>query len=779
MSHRAKQHIAGKNGTDRWPAVRMLLVFLVLGAAALIIYAHTFQSPFVFDDHPNILNNPHIRITKFTPKTLLGILQSNSGNRPVANFSFGLNYFFHQYALFGYHWVNLLIHIFTTLLVFLIAREMLRPGSTDSFLIPFTAAMLWLVNPLHTNSVTYIVQRMNALSAMFYLLSLYCYTQARRRQIKENRPSPPALLLTACIFSGGLALASKEIAATLPVFIFLYEWIFFQNLDTAWLKRQLRWVAVLLPVLLIITLIYLGGSPLDKILEMYEKRGFTPAQRLLTEPAVIVYYLSLLFFPHPARLTLIYDFPLARGLFEPATAILSLLALLLLLFAAVYAARKNRLLSFAVLWFLGTLMIESSIIGLALIFEHRTYLPSVLIAVASVYLCKRYTKSNWAVAGVFGALIIVHGFWTAERNAVWADRIRLNQDCAQKNASSPVVYNNLADALREAGYRQKALAQFKKTIARGKHLNQHYIAPYNQLGNMMLGKKRLPQAIGYFQQAVRLAPGNEKAQLRLGLALKKNDQSPQAIGHFKKALEINPASEKAHTLLGEAYLESGRHAKAEHHFRQSLRLEPASANVHINLGTIYQSTGDTGRAIEHFQKALAIDPRSTKALNNLGISFFQNHRLQSARDSFAKALRIDSTYGLAEKNLEKVQEKIKTVRKKISRLKAALNKSGEAPRVLSRLGNLYARLEAYPAAIEKFQALSRLMPEAPAVYYNLACLYALQHQADAAVENLKKAVAKGYDNWDHLESDKDLDHIRETGYYQKLIKQVTHNHADR
>ncbi len=697
-------------------AVSFLAVFTLIGAAGFLLYANGLNAPFVLDDYPNIVNNSFIRLNKLSPSSLAKIIQGPSANRPLSILTFAANYCFHQYNVFGYRIVNLIIHIITAFLIFLLTRRTLALCQINSGWLPLLAALLWLANPLHTQSVTYIVQRMNALAAMFFILALLCYIHARyiNSQLNSGRKKS-TLLFTASIASGILALGTKANAAPLPMIIFLYEWYFFQNLDKQWLASRLKWIILVIFLCVGLAALFLGPNPIEKILSKYNKHTFTVIQRLLTEPAVILYYLSLLCFPHPARLTLMYDFPLARGLFAPATAFLSLLTLLLMLGFAVYAARKNRLISFAVLWFLGTLAIESSVIGLALIFEHRTYLPSVMIVVAAAWLAKRHIRSDLAVAGLLGGLIITHGFWTLQRNAVWGERISLYQDCAQKSPNSAIVHNNLGNAFKKIGARKKAIAHYKQALkAKGTRLNQnYYIKPYMNLGSLML----------------------------------EGNRSARAIKYIKKAFIYAPDHEKLHALLGAAYKQQGENARAIHHFQQALRLNPESVDVHIDLATAYQATGRTAKAINHFQKALNLDPEAVKALNNLGVAFFQNGRLNRARDCFARAIRIDGAYTEAAANLEKVQKQIERIKRKISRLEEALSsQAGKETTLLYNLGNLYARVGANAAAIEKFLALSHLVPEEAAVYYNLTCLYARQNRTEQAQASLKEALEKGYSN---------------------------------
>src|SRR6056297_396086 len=171
-----------RNQTESLPGIRhtlpALLVLILIGCP---IYAGSLHAPFVFDDSPHILENPYIRMTDISATEIAEIAKSPSSRRPLPNFTIALNYFCHQYEVFGYHIVNLLIHIITAALVFFFTSQTLALCRIKQGWLPLFAALVWLANPLHTQSVTYIVQRMNALSAMFYMLSLACYIAGRRR----------------------------------------------------------------------------------------------------------------------------------------------------------------------------------------------------------------------------------------------------------------------------------------------------------------------------------------------------------------------------------------------------------------------------------------------------------------------------------------------------------------------------------------------------------------------------------------------------------------------
>lgn len=555
------------------PALVILLVF--------IIYSSAITAPFQFDDGHNIVDNSHIRLARLNLEGLQqAALESPLPNRPIAYISFALNYYFHKYHPAGYRLVNILIHLLAGLFLFLLLTTTmglpsLRNRYGNHTWIAFTAVLIWLVHPLHTQSVTYIVQRMNSMAAMFYLLCLLCYVRARMAR-KGFRKWLPA---GSCLVAGVLALGTKESAATLPVFIFLYEWFFFQDLDRRWLKRHIVWLPAVMLLFIGLGVMYLGGHPLAGIMSGFSHRDFTPLQRVLTESRVVLLYLGLLFYPNPQRLNLDYDFALSRSLIDPLTTLLSTGVIISLLVLAVWTARKDRLLSFCLLWFLGNLVIESSLIGLELVFEHRTYLPSMLPVLAVVVLADRWIGSK--MLKIVGAVCVVLIFcaWTYERNIVWSSNVTLWADTVTKSPHKARPVNNLGNALKRRGKLEQAIFQFHRAL----QINPNYAKAHNNLGTALAAQGKTGQALEQFAIALQLSPHYAAAHSNMGVALAGQERFDEAIAHFSEALRLKPNYAKIHNNLGAALVHRGRLKQALGHFFSALRIKPDDRDAYKNL----------------------------------------------------------------------------------------------------------------------------------------------------------------------------------------------------
>ncbi len=746
-----------------------LFAAAILAVVGWYLYAPAFHAPFVFDDLPQIIENPHIRITGYSSDIPARLMNCRNPNRFLAYATFALNYYVHQYDVAGYRVVNVVIHIITAFLVFLTARLTLDPdGRKRSVLLPFLAAALWMVNPVHTQSVTYIVQRMNAMAAMFTLLALCCFVRARLMQRSGKHGLKPILFYAGAGVSGLCGLAAKETTAILPVVMMLYEWYFFQDLSRNWMKKQLARISIVLVLLVIISLVYMGGHPVDKLTGIYESQDFTPGQRLLTEPRVVLYYLTLLFFPHPTRLNLDYNFPLSLSLLNPATTLPAILALLGLVVAAAYTAKKHRLCSFAIAWFLVTLVIESSFIGLALVFEHRTYLPSVFPAIAVTCFLVRQVKPLPVGVMIVIAAIILCGYNTYQRNRVWDSTLAFWQDCRAKFPNKPRILNNLGMAYKEINKTVEARRAFEAALAS----DPEWIYALNNLGTIVLEEDNPEQAAGFFEKAILIEPGYYEAHYNLGLALMEMNRVGPAIQSFKKALEFNPFYEKAHNNLGAALIQRLDLDLAIEHFQRTLSLDPFFSQAYSNLGVAFYKKGMVDKAIECFNKTLDIDPFHLDAYNNMRWVKSKSKKYRDTIIGLKKRLARDPDNPRLCFRLAETYNRAGMTGLALEYYENALALQPNAIDALLIMGDFYAAHYRYQLAADIYERLADLRPESANVHYNLACLYALQNKPEKAVAELKAAVNKGYGDWGKIASDKDLENIHDTAYFKKIVNNL-------
>lgn len=603
-----------------------LLAVALIGVFTVILHGHTLDVPFVFDDIANIRDNPHIRLSDRGNMTLSDALsdalsKSPLSNRPVANLSFALNYLFGKYDVTGYHVVNTVIHLINGVLVYFLALVVFRQaaplgeetggrGELPFSLMALFAALVFVGHPVQVQSVTYVVQRMNSMAALFYFAALLCYIHGRRHSSGRGR----WILFSSAFLSWLLALGSKEIAVTLPVVILLYEWYFFQDLRIDWVKRNVKAVVGVGVVLALLVFIYMGDDPMERILSGYRVRDFTLSERLLTQLRVVGFYMSLMFFPHPARLNLLHQVSISQSLVAPATTLISCFVILGLIGLAVFLARRERLLSFSIFWWFITLALESSVLGLEMVFEHRLYLPAFGVVLSVSLLLFRGLRTRVRAAWVVSAVVVVAlGTGTYSRNQIWKDEGALWRDVLAKNPQSFRAHTNLGKALAARGNTDEAVDHYGKALA----INPTYIVAHYNLGLLLAGKGRTDEAIHHYESALAVKPRYAKVLNSLGAALDKKGRLEEAIERYEKALRIDPADMKTHNNLGVALGRQGRIDEAIGHLSQALRIDPSYADAHNNLGILLFRQGDRDGAVRHFREALRIDPFDKNAKRNL------------------------------------------------------------------------------------------------------------------------------------------------------------------
>ena len=635
--------------------VLILLPFLLLG---FLTYSNTFDSPFHFDDQTNIEDNVHIRMTELNWHGILGIFKGKSWARPVPMLSFALNYYFGRYDIAGYHLVNVLIHVTSAILLYFFLTTTLGLLPTPlphASWVAFFSALLWLVHPVQTQSVTYIVQRTNSMAALFYVLSLLLYVRGRiaqrqgaaseqgrgdRNTLKTPFPAP-FLWFAGSALAGLLAVGSKETSVTLPFFVFLYEWYFLQDLSRAWLRRYLPWILCACVPMLVLVTIHLAIH--HGILTNYRKFDFTMSQRVLTELRVVLYYLSLLFYPHPSRLNLDHDFPLSHSLIDPPTTLLSLGVIGGFVGLACWLAKKERLLSFSILWFFGNLVIESSFIPLDLLFEHRLYLPSMLLTLIVVAGLYRHVRPKPLTTGLLCAVTVVLCLWTYQRNVVWRDGLSLWADTVKKSPNKARPHNNLGEAFSDLGRLEEAIAHYREAL----RIKPDYGLAHNNLGVALAKQGKTEEAMAHlvyhrapYEEVSGSEPKTAATYNDLGNELFKQGELDEAIVHYQEALRIQPDYPTAHNNLGIALSRQGNPKEAIVHYQEALRIEPGYTKAHYNLANVLLSVGRLEEAIDHYQEALRIQPDYAKAHHNLAKALLRQGNPEEAKAHYEEAVRI-------------------------------------------------------------------------------------------------------------------------------------------
>jgi len=487
------------------------IIFLSSLLLIIVIYANTLKVPFYFDDLAVI--SKKLKVDNFSSKELYNVsINGLAKNRPISNLTLALNYNLSKNPLF-FHLVNISIHILCFLFVFLFIKELLTLPSVpqrykrNSINIALVSSAFWALHPLQTQAVTYIVQRMTSLCTLFFLMSLYFYLRARN--------SKRLYFYFLSGFSFLFALGSKEISATLPIFIILIEWIFFRT-D---MKKLL--IIVLITIIISLSASYLfmqgqlKGTVHSLLQNKYSNRDYLITERLMTQPRVIAHYISLTLFPFYTRYVLDYGFNPSRSLISPISTLFSLIFVLVTVFMAFLTLKKNTILSFCIFSFWLGHSIEGSIFNLEIAFEHRMYMPSIFLILSIIAISFDFAgriKIKKKYLTIFsGVLIIYLGINTHLRNDLWRDKIKFYSHNIKKTPHNWRPYHNLGTSYATKGEYNKAIDSYFKALSIKKHIDITYFG----IAECYYFTKDYQKAIPFFLKALQMEKTSREIYLHL------------------------------------------------------------------------------------------------------------------------------------------------------------------------------------------------------------------------------------------------------------------------
>lgn len=410
--------------TAAWCAVLLLTIG---------IYCIGLPGYWVFDDFTSIVNNDALSYP-LDPKHFLAMLATGPGylHRPFSTLSFYFdNYFFGQSPA-AFKLTNIGIHIVAGLFLGAMTRSLLKlyraqqaVELTDTKInwLAFIATAIWLVHPINLTAVLYVVQRETAFSAIFTAAAVLAYLQGRRLQLAGNKRASWFLWLLVPLLTL-LGIACKENAALIPLFLFLIEFCLlgFKTKEGRTSRELLAFFCLflLIPAILAALLVLLGNPML---MGGYLIRDFTLSERLMTECRVVLLYLRWIALPQLQQLGLYHDDILpSHGLMSPASTLPSIIAVLALIIGALLLRKRSPLLSLGILWFFAGHILESSVLPLELVFEHRNYLPlyGLILGIVGAIGCSRSSQEHARPLVLLTAMVIViFGGLTALRATEW------------------------------------------------------------------------------------------------------------------------------------------------------------------------------------------------------------------------------------------------------------------------------------------------------------------------------------------------------------------------
>ncbi|MHB8876290.1 MAG: tetratricopeptide repeat protein [Myxococcaceae bacterium] len=640
---------------------------LLLAAVGLAAYWKSFAVPFQFDDLPHIVDNPGVHLERLGASTLWEVVKGST--RPVASLSFALNHYAGGLRPFSWHLVNLAFHVASGLFVFLLGIEVLRraaptldqAGRSRAALV---SAVLFVAHPVQTQAVTYVVQRMASMGACFAFASAWVYFRARARPAGAHWRFALSAGLAA------LAMGCKENFALLPAVLLTADALLIPGFADR--LRRHRWLAAAALIVLAGAGVALFARYLPTVAAEQARFGISPWARLLTEARVVWLYLSLLVYPDPSRLRVDYDYPVSASLLDPPSTLVAIVALAILVAAAIGLRRRLALFGFAVLWFLGNLLVESTVLPLDLVFEHRVYFPSFGPVLLIAYGLERGVRSlrfsPWAAAAPLAAVLI---FATDRRNELWRDPVRLHEQAAaggpatgrslltlgaeyylrgdlarartallqvlEREPGNPGALSNLGNIARDQGDPGAAEQYYRRALAASP---AHRDAQAN-LAGLLLTMQRLDEAQPEIDRLIQRSPRDPAGLVLRGLLFARRREWEAARGWFDAALRADTTCADAYRFRARVSFEQGRPAEAIVDGERGLTLRPADAGARLELAGYLAASGRAAEALRQLDEVLRRDPARRD------VHFKKGNLLAEAGDTPAAEREYQAEVGLA------------------------------------------------------------------------------------------------------------------------------------
>jgi tetratricopeptide (TPR) repeat protein len=616
------------------------LACIALVLAGLAAYSDGFNGPFIFDDTV-FVNQP-------SATHLWPILPTLAGRRPVVELTLALN---HKLGggVKGYHIFNVAVHLLAGLTLFGIVRRTLalprlmgRFSEGAATALAFCTALLWTLHPLQTAAVTYVIQRMEAMMGLFYLLALYCL-------IRSALSSRPAGWGAAAVVSCALGMGCKEVMVSAPAMLLLYDRIFITGSFREALRR--RWP---LYIALLATEPLLAGSIREAFGKNPLSAGFrlasvTPGQYALSQLGVILHYLALTF--RPIGLCLDYDWPVAKTLRDIAPGAIVIGALLSL---TILTLVRWPTWGFAGAWFFVLLAPSSSFLPLKdLAFEHRMYLSLAAVSAVTVIaiwliaerVARRIGETGAAPALSAGLVTLVLaiaaaalvGALTWRRNARFQSAVVIWQDTVNQRRDNPRAWNNLADAFINAGNYAKVRHCCDEAI----WLRPNFPEPYNNLGLWYANQRRYEEAIQNYTRAIQLRENFPLAYNNRASACVQLGRYEGAIQDCLRAIELDPQMAMAYYNLGNAYSKTGDDAGAAAAYGEAIELRWNYPEIYYKLGRSLQRLGRLDEALANDDKAIAMLPDYIDARLDRGNLLVCARRFAEAVKDYDAVIRLN------------------------------------------------------------------------------------------------------------------------------------------
>ena len=631
---------------------KLFLSILAMLILILIAYANTLLSPFNFDDQALLQN-----IALSGPDRYNSVWPVQY--RHLFYLSFSINHSISGLNPFSYHLTNLLFHFLSSVTVLLIVFKTVsknaRWESKAVLGLSITTALLFALNPLHTEAVTYLSGRASGMGGFFYLLALLFFIMGSERDRNPTTTVPLFYFLTLLAF--GLALLSKETTLTFPLAVFLYDLCFMRN--ESWHPFKGRLFFIYLPLCCLVgAFLILTPEMRNMTTEWLGKIDISYA---LAQAKVLAYALKLCLFP--INLTFDYDFP-THWLTSPSFFLVTIWLVVVLVFIKNFR-RISPVVTFSLLWFLITLSPTNSFLPRAdLLSERNLYLPSLglsfLIAYAFYHLF--FMKGSLSKPGLalLVTFFLILGSLSITRNSDYRSNIYLWEDTYKKSPADLKVLHNLSHFYLEDKRYQQALVPLLR-LSRSVASDFYRAFAHSNLGSIYTQNGNFERAKKEFHKAIELEPTLPLGYLNLGTYHASRGEFQRARTEFLRARERYiiykwgyPMPPDLDLNLARVNLQLKSFAEAEKYIHQYLQGVPDSPEGLLLRGGIYQAEGKIKLAEKAYREIQSGGLVSAKAYNNLGILHIKQNQNEKARDAFNASIKYYPKIADAHYNLGKL-----------------------------------------------------------------------------------------------------------------------------
>ncbi len=601
--------------------LRVPLAVALLFGATLLAYLPAVHGGFIWDDDAHV-TRPDLRPVHGLWRIWFE-LGATQQYYPLVHSAFWVGHRLFGDNPVGYHLVNILLHASAAGLAWRILRRLAIPGA-------YLAAAVFALHPVHVESVAWITELKNTLSAVFYLASAWAYLR-----FDEERRTRWYLLATGLFVLG---LSSKTVTATLPAALLVLFW---------WRRGRLSWKRDALPLLPWLGLGAAAGLAtawVERMIVGAEGEAFalTAVERCLLAGRVIWFYLGKLLWP--AHLIFIYPrWDVSAGAWWQYLFPLGAAALL----AALWLLRRRRRGPLAaMLFFVGTLFPVLGFFNVypfrfSFVADHFQYLPSLgvitLVSAGIARGAERLTgRAGWGRHALVAALPCVLAVLTWRQSGMYSDAETLYRTTIERNPGCWMAYNNLGNLLTDEGRDREAI----ELLSEAMRLQPDFAEVHNNLGRALLEERRFPEAIGHFDRALQLRQDYPQARVNLGVALFQQGRDAEAIESFDRVLERAPENAEALGNLALVLVRQGRVREGVEHLERALRARPDYPEAHFNLGNVLAGMDRIDEAIGHYDQAIRARPEYAEAHNNLGVALVRQGRIREAIEHYGTALKL-------------------------------------------------------------------------------------------------------------------------------------------